>query len=110
MIDTERSTFKLSEVLEAIESHALYQVLPVVGHRRALNLIRSAFKARAIGGQRIERLGVSLTHLVSVAHRCDHERARVTLDELEMIFVEIDRARVTSMREEAQPVGDDSSR
>ena len=86
----------ISDLIASLESHALYEVLPWLGHPRLLRWIRSSSSQLTRGAQGADAMRLSLIKRLRAAHQRDYERARVSLDELESILIEIDRAHLKS--------------
>ena len=82
----------ITDLIASLESHALYEVLPLLSHPRLLRWIRTSSSQLTRGAQGVYATRLSLIKRLRAAHQRDYERARVSLDELESILIEIERA------------------
>ena len=74
--NTRRAT--ISDLIASIESRALYEVLPWLGHPRLLRWIRSSSSQLTRGAQGAGAVRLSLIKRLRAAPSSDYERARVS--------------------------------
>ena len=79
---------RVSDVMDQLESEALYGVLPLASHPRFLSFIRQSSAWISHQTQQVERVQTALIHRCHLAHQSDMTRTHVLVDEIKMTLRE----------------------